>query len=587
MTRLAEIRRAAWEALRPPARLRLSEWTERNVYLPATIAAAPGFMRLFPYQRDMADAMGDPTIERVTILKSARVGYTQLAVAALAHYASNDPAAVLAVLPTEDDAKQLVTGVVEPTFAESPALRGLLTADTRGRDTMLSRSFPGGSLSVVSAKSPRNLRARTARILIMDELDGWEIDARGEGDPVTLAEKRTFTFSNRKIIAGSTPVDEDTSRISRLYAQSDQRVFECPCPHCGDFHEIAWKDIRWQSGRPETAAWACPTCGALTEDQHKARMILAGRWRATRPEVAGHAGFRINSLSSLLPNAAWPKLAAEFLDAKRSPVTLKPFINTTLGEPWRGEGDDLDPAALAGLQRPHDLGNIPEDVLFITAGADVQGDRVEMTLAGWTAAGDCRVLSHETVHGAPHEDATWRDLDDLLTRHWIHPHGGVIRPDAVVIDSGNWADAVYAFTGPRASRRVVAGKGISGFSKPYLSWGKTRRARLALIGVDGIKLHLHQRIQTGDTITFSDRLGDDYLDMIAAEKLQTKYLRGHPIRQWVKISGRRNEALDTLAYATAARTLVAQPIETRKAQLAGKPPANRPAVVKSAWLTGA
>src|SRR6056297_2402359 len=102
---LQVIEAAAWAALRPPAKIALSEWTEANVVLPATLAAAPGRMRLFPYQRDMADSMGDPTVERVTVLKSARIGYTQLAVAALAHYARNDPAPVLAVLPAEADAK--------------------------------------------------------------------------------------------------------------------------------------------------------------------------------------------------------------------------------------------------------------------------------------------------------------------------------------------------------------------------------------------------------------------------------------------------------------------------------------------------
>lgn len=587
MSRVDEIEKQAWAALRPPPKLRLSEWTERNVHLPATLAAAPGLMRLFPYQREMADAMSDPAVERVTVLKSARVGYTQLAVAALAHFAANDPSAVLAVLPTESDARHLMTGIIEPTFRESPALRDLLTADTTGRDTMLSRHFPGGNLALVSAASPRNLRARTARVLIMDELDGWEIDARGEGDPVALAEKRTFTFADRKIIAGSTPVDEETSRILRLYGQSDQRVWEVPCPHCGSFHELAWTDIRWEPDRPDTAAWACPSCGSITTDGEKAPMLMAGRWRATRPEVRGHAGFRINSLASLLANAAWPKLAAEFLDAKRSPVTLKPFINTVLGEAWRGEGDDLDPAALTALQRPHSLDSIPEDVLWITGGADVQGDRIELTLAGWTADGDCRVLSHEIVWGQPLEDQTWTELDALLSRHWVHPRGGVIRADAAVIDSGNWADAVYAFTRPRTSRRIVAGKGVTGFSRPYLAWGASRKTRLALIGVDSIKLHLHQRLQTGETITFSDRLGVDYLDQIAAEKLVTKYVRGHPSRQWQKISGRRNEALDTLTYATAARTLIAAPAEAREGELTGKPKPGKPAVAKSKWLSGA
>lgn len=588
MADLTQIEREAWASLRPPAKIRLSKWVEKNVVLTASIAAAPGLMRLFPYQREMADSMGNPAVERVSVLKSARIGYSQLLTALMAHHVVNDPASVLAVLPTDSDAKYLMTSVIEPTFAASPSLASALEADTRGRDTMLSRHYPGGTLALIPASTPRALRARTARVILMDELDAWELDARGEGDPVTLAEKRAFTFADRKIVAGSTPVDEDTSHILRMYNRSDMRVWECSCQHCGEYHPLEWKDIRWQPDRPETAAWACPSCGSFTEDREKAPMLTAGRWRATRPEVRGHHGYKINALASLLPNAAWPLLAAEFVEAKRGgPVTLKPWVNTVLGEAWRGEGDDLDPAALAKLQRPHNLESIPPEIVCLTAGADIQGDRIELSTCGWDRDGNCRVLAHEIVWGEPLEDATWRELDGLLTRRFKHPNGGELRVDAAVIDSGNWSDAVYAFCRPRTSRRVIAGKGMPGMGKPYLAWGASRQTRLALIGTEAIKLHLHQRLGSGETVTFSDELGPDYLDQIAAEKLVTKYRRGHPVRQWDKISGRRNEALDTLVYATAARRLVALNFDAREAELASAgAPKKAPAVVRSSWLNG-
>ena len=585
MTSLAEIEGATWAALRPPAKLRLSEWTEANVVLPSTLAASPGRMRLFPYQTDMADSMGDPTVERVTVLKSARIGYTQLAVAALAHYAANDPSPTLAVLPAEADCKHLMTGVVEPTFRESPVLSGLLSADTYGRDTMLSRQFPGGSLKMVSANAPRNLRALTARVLILDELDGWEIDARGEGDPLTLAEKRTFSFSDRKIIAGSTPVDEETSRVCRLYRQSDQRVWEVPCPHCESFAEITWKDITWPEGQPEKAAWACPSCGAVTEDREKAPMLLAGRWRATAPHVEGHHGYRINALSSLLPNAAWGKLAAEFVEAKKSPVTLKPWVNTILGEPWRGEGEDLDPADLARLQVPLTTEPIPAGILFLTAGVDVQGDRLEASLVGWTEDHRIHVIEHVTLWGGPREPDTWAELDAWLGRQFHHAAGGLCYVDAAVIDSGFNADEVYAFTRPRHARRIVAGKGVSGFQRPRLAWGASRKTRIAQVGVDPLKLEIHDRVRDGQTIAFADDLGPDYLEQLAAERLVTRMHRGHPVRQWELISGRRNEALDTLAYAIAARTLVSMPPEQRAEVVrAARPPEAPPRVMRSRFV---
>ena len=143
-------------------------------------------------------------------------------------------------------------------------------------------------------------------------------------------------------------------------------------------------------------------------------MVAQGRWRATRPHVTGHRGYKLTSLTSTLPNAAWPRLAAEFLQAKRSPTTLKPWLNTVLGEPWRGEGDDLDSTDFGVLQRPFSLDAVPPEVLVLTVGADVQADRIEATFCGWTKNGDMRVLGHEVVWGSPTENETWAEVDDLL-----------------------------------------------------------------------------------------------------------------------------------------------------------------------------
>lgn len=469
--RFARLRAETFAALRPPPKLRLSEWAETHVRLPSSLSATPGPMRLWPQQREILDVIGDDTTERVSILKSARVGATQAMVAALGHFVQNDPASVISLVPSEEDARTFIVSNVEPVFQESPALRHALMQD-KTRDTLLHRRYPGGSLMVLSARAPRNLRARTARVLFADEVDGYEIDLRGEGDPIDLAIRRTATYGNRKIVLASTPLAEETSRILRAFDLSDKRVYELPCPGCGAFAEVRWADIQWPEGKPEQAYWATPCCGTVVEDRQKPALVEQGRWRATRPGAKGHAGFHLTALTSCLPTTAWGQLAREFIEAKRGgPTTLQVFINTVLGEAWRGEGEDLDPAALTALQRPHSLDSIPDDVLWITGGADVQGDRVELTLAGWTAAGDCRVLSHETVFGQPLEDQTWAELDALLTRHWVHPRGGIVRVDAAVIDSGNWSDQVYAFTRPRTSRRIVAGKGVPGFGKPYLSWG--------------------------------------------------------------------------------------------------------------------
>ncbi|MFZ1510760.1 MAG: terminase gpA endonuclease subunit [Tabrizicola sp.] len=559
--------------------------------LPSTVAATAGKMRLFPYQRDIARSMGDPCVERVTWLKSARVGATQLAVAALGHYALNDPALTLVVMPSENDCRMLMTAIIEPTFDASPALRQALQKDIAKRDNMLFRQFPGGSLTLVSGASPKNLRARTARVLILDEVDALEVSAGEEGDPVALAIRRTMTFADRKIIMISTPVDESTSRIARAYAEGDQRVYEICCPACGDWHQITWASIEWPEGEPEKAHHVCPACGGVVEEQEKAELVAGGRWRATRPEVNGHHSYRSNALISTLPAAAWGLLAVEFLQSKRDPHLLKTFVNTVLGEVWRDdEGEGLDDASLTFV--PASLDAFPADALYLTGGVDVQSGaagRVELSTVAWDAEGRGTILAHEVLWGDPLGADLWIALSDLLSRRLPHPRGGTLAYDRVLIDSGdgNTVAAVYSFAKGRAPQ-VFPSKGVSGWRQPAVTLGRAsdKTVRLQLLGVDGLKDRVHRMASAG-TLTFSEGLPETYFDQLAGEEIRTRYSKGFAVKEWHQISGRRSEALDCAAMALAAKSLVHWQPDRRAAELASPAaPKKAPMVSRSKWLSG-
>ncbi|MEX6507448.1 phage terminase large subunit family protein [Jiella sp. M17.18] len=581
----------AMKALRPPPRMRLSEWIEKDVRLPEGVSALPGRVRLYPYQTEIADAIGDPKIERVTLVKAVRVGFTTLLTSAIGSFVANDPAAIIALLPTDDDARDYVVSDVEPIFSASPVLAGLLDGDTdeAGRNTMMSRRFPGGSLKVLSAKAPRNLRRHNARVLFIDEADAMA--PTPEGSPLVLAERRTLSYPDRKIVIGSTPVDTDTSNVLRTYAQSDQRVFEVPCPDCGEFSEIRWKDIRWPEGKPAAAYYACPHCGSCVEERHKADMVAKGRWRATAPHVEGHAGFRVNALVSPLANAAWGKLATEFLAAKDDPDTLRTFINTILAEGTGDEADTgLDEVELLERVEPFGIGAIPADVLYLTVGCDVQDDRLEATVVGWDREGGAYVLDHQLLFGSPGEDATWRQLDELLTARWKHPLGGMIGIDAACVDSGDgdWTQAVYRFAFPRARRRVMAIKGMAG-SRAVIERSKSKVAGGALwiVGVDGVKRTIVDRLSRAVKMRFSDSLDLSFFEQLASERRIVRYTRGQPVARWERKPGRAAEALDCTVYAFAARQVVPSNFDNRAAELAEEPRApTRPRVIKSRWMEG-
>lgn len=580
------VRMAALSALKPPPRLPLSQWIESNLRLPDDVSALPGDVRLWPFQRQIADAMSDPTIERVTLVKSVRVGLSTLLTATVGSFAANEPSPILLLLPTEADCRDYMVSDMEPIFAATPALAGLLSDDAAegGRNTLLSKRFPGGSLKVVAAKSPRNLRRHNVRVLLIDEADAMEPGA--EGSPVLLAERRTLSFGNRKIIMGSTPTLEATSNVLRAYAVSDQRVFEVPCPECRTFTEIEWRHIEWEPDKPETAYFRCPACEEIISERHKPAMIDGGRWRATRPEVQGHAGFRINALVSPHANAAWGKLAAEFLAAKGNPDTLMTFVNTILAQGWRETADELEEGELQARAEPWGLDNIPPEVLVVTAGVDVQDDRLEITFIGWSRDA-ALILGHVIIWGAAGDDSTWAELDDLLRTSWPHPKGGVLRLDSAIIDSGDgeWTSSVYSFCRPRYGRKIMAGKGVAG-TRPPVTASQAKGVRLFLIGVDGLKSQILTRLSRGRTIRFSDSLETAWYEQLASERRVVRYVRGQPVRRFERKPGMRAEALDCVVYAFAARQLVTANMDRREEELstpAALPPVVSP-VIRSKWM---
>jgi phage terminase large subunit GpA-like protein len=581
MVLLDDVERRARRAFIPPPKLSLSSWIENFLRLPADVSALAGPVELFPFTREIADCMSDSEHERVTLVKATRLGFTTLLVGCLGAFIQNDPAPILLILPTADDTRDMVTTVLEPIFAATPALRDALQAeaDEVNRSTMMSRKFKGGFLKIIPARAPRNLRKHTARVVLMDEVDAFEVTE--EGSPINLAEQRSISYPNRKIITGSTPIYAETSAILKRYEESDKRVYECPCPHCGAFTELLWEHIRWPENQPENAQFCCPSCGVFADERDKFSMVHAGHWRITRPGVQSHAGFRLNALVSLLPNVSWGKLATEFVKAKENPADLQVFVNCSLAQGWTEAGAEIDDTALASRAEAFSFEAMPRELRLITAGVDVQDDRLECTLVGWNKEGSLFVLRHDVLWGSPADKLTWQELASLLETRWRHPSGGLIGVTAACIDSGDgdWTPAVYAFAFPRASRRTMATKGMAG-SRPVIeaSRGKMQGGgRLWVVGVDVVKTRLFDQFQRNTGLHFSNSLPPVFYEQLASERRVSRYFRGRPIRRFELISGRRNEALDCLVLAVAAHATLRPNFAHIEARLAGVEPV-RPSI---------
>lgn len=595
--------RAVMARWKPPPKLNLSEWADRFFYLSPESSADPGKWHTLPYQRGIMDAMTDPLIEQVWVMKSARVGYTKMFMALLGYHIHQDPCPILVVQPTEGDAEGFSKEEIAPMIRDCDVLRDLV-ADPKARDsgnTILQKMFPGGTLSLAGANSPRGLRRISRRVVAFDEVDGYPPSAGPEGDQIKLGIRRTEYYWNRKIIGGSTPTVAGASRIAQKFEDGDQRRFYIACPHCDHKDYLVFTDAKnqrghfmtWPEGEPEKAHFVCRECGGVIEHKDKVRLITeadqrqqAGEegigWVAEKP-FKGVASFHVWAAYSFSPNATWGQIAAEFLEATREgPEALKTFVNTVLGEVWTDKGEAPDWERLYDRREAYPIGTVPQGGLFLTAGADVQGGqnpRIEVEVVAWGRGRRSWSVEYLVLPGdtsVPGEGA-FRDLEGLLERRYRHANGAELTISVLAIDAGYNTQVVYDWVRRFPGNRVIAIQGqpkakqLLGAPRAVdLNYGgkmMRRGARYWPVGVDIAKTELYgwlklPRPSAEDLATGAEypagychfpEYPQEYFQQLTAEHLVPhKKKGGYIVLQWEQIPGRRNEALDCRVYARAA-----------------------------------
>ena len=573
MRRIELIEKKAYMAFKPPKKLSLSEWADENAYLSAESSAEGGRWRTLPYQKGIMDAITDPEIEQVTVMKSARVGYSKILNHVVAYHIHQDPAPIMLVQPTIEDAQGYSKEEIAPMLRDTPVLKGLVSEAKAkdGANTILQKQFPGGTLSLVGANSPRGFRRVSRRIVLFDEVDGYPPSAGSEGDQIKLGIRRTEYYWNRKIVSGSTPTVKDFSRIERMYQQSDARRYYVPCPDCGHMQYLKWSNIKWFDDDPSTACYECEKCKNLIPHAKKRWMVERGEWRSTLPFNGKHAGFHIWAAYSYSPNAAWSNLVEEFLDAKHDAEQLKTWVNTILGEVWEDEyaskisGEALQQRA-AEEKYKHTVP--PAEVLLLVAGVDCQDDRLSLSVWGFARDEEMYLVDRVVLYGSPSRPEVWKQLDEVLQNPYETEDGRKLNIEVACVDSGgHHTQSVYGYARERAAMGVIAIKGMSQKGKPPL--GKPTKvdinfkgramkngAQLFPVGVDGVKSLLFGRLKHNDPgpgyLHFYPTVGAEYFAELTAERQVMRYRNGFPERVWTKKSQSPNEALDEMVYAYAA-----------------------------------
>jgi phage terminase large subunit GpA-like protein len=581
----AEIERAWREGLTPDPLLTVSEWSDRHRVLSSKASAEPGRWRTSrtPYLKAIMDCLSPTSpVERVVFMKAAQLGATEMGSNWIGYVIHHAPGPMMAVWPTVEMAKRNSKQRIDPLIEESPALIELI-APARSRDsgnTILAKEFRGGVLVMTGANSAVGLRSMPVRYLFLDEVDGYPPDVEGEGDAISLAEARTRTFARRKIFIVSTPTISGASAIEREYEASDQRRYFVPCPHCSHRQWLRFEQLRWDKGAPETAAYVCESCDTAIAEHHKTWMLEHGEWRAMVPENgAKTAGFHLSSLYSPVGWRSWRDIAAAWENAvskeSGSAAAIKTFKNTELGETWVEEGEAPDWQRLLERREDYRIGRVPAGALMLVGGADVQRDRIEVSVWAFGRGKESWLVEHRVLMGDTARDTVWKRLGELIVETWTHESGASMPLARFALDTGFATQEAYAFVRSCRDPRVMPVKGVprgaaligTPTAVDVSQAGKKLRRGIKVFSVAvGIaKREFYNNLrksalvaEDGTTAAYPagfvhlPKIDAEFIQQLCSEQLITRRDRnGFPVREWQKVR-ERNEALDCYVYARAA-----------------------------------
>ncbi|SNT28849.1 Phage terminase, large subunit GpA [Noviherbaspirillum humi] len=601
LTEIDKALRAGLRSLAAVEPISLSDWAAKHFYLSAESSYVEQRWQAYPYQHAIMNAISNDEIEEVTFMKSARVGYTKMILAAIGYFAEHKRRNQALWQPTDDDSDEFCKTELEPMIRDVPVMETVFPGFlAKSKDnTLKQKRFLGSSLHLRGGKAAKNYRRLSVDVAILDELDGFDIDVEKEGSPVTLARKRIEGATFPKLVTGSTPKLKGFSLIEARFDQADKRFYvHVPCPHCGEMIRLRWggKDkafgFKWVNDDPDTVMHACEQCGGLMSQadylagwQHSRWIAADGTWiddQSNYRDAAGELiatpkriGFHIWTAYS--PQTSWAQIVREFLSAKTKASggdksELKTFVNTTLGETWEEEVEKADLHALMARAESYPLRQVQMGGLVLVAGVDTQDNRFEVVVWAIGRGEEMWVVDYMVIEANPADERDWDKLGTYLDTRFDHVAGGSLRIEAAALDTGgHFTHQAYNFVRHAgASSRIYAIRGEPRQGHPVkgrasmqdVNWrGKVIKNGIKLwhVGTDTAKDLLFGRLKVTQPgpgyVHFSKDLPAEFYHQLTAEvRMLQKVASGEQYR-WVKVR-QRNEVLDCTVYGIfAAHTL--------------------------------
>jgi len=511
---LERLVKSTLKLLKPPDPLQLSDYSNKHRRLSKESNPEPGRWRTEPYQKEIFDTFTNPAVREMVVMSASQMVKTELALNALMYYAEHDPSPCLYVAPNVTPmAESFSLERLAPMIRDTPVLNPLF-ANHRSRDSgnkILHKTFPGGFWALTGANSPAGLAMRPIRILILDEVDRFPESAGKEGNPIEIARGRTKRFPNRKILLLSSPTVDD-GNINSYYNQTDQRVYELPCPFCGHHQELDWDRLKFNiRDKLKPVYYECIFCSKKIQEKHKIEMVENGKWRVTNPN-SNIPGFRLSELVSI--RRTWNEIVDQFRRAylrtkSGNMEDIKVFFNTVLCRTFQDR--KLQPDYLHIFARREDFqrGIVPKGGLFLTCAVDTQRDRIETEIRAWGRNGVSWSIDYHIYYFDTGNLENYKILESNLLNNFWPVEGGQYKMPlrALAIDTGGshtqvvylWCrrqnpDIVKAFKGgPASQKSIIAAP--SAVDIDYRGQRIESGLYLWMINVSVLKNELYYRLQ--------------------------------------------------------------------------------------------
>lgn len=589
------------QTMEPPPRLKYLEWADEYRYLAKGAASKYGKFNsdVTPWLWGVYDMLDDPEIPVVVGMKSAQVAWTEMILNVICKHIHIEPIGIMVMFSKLGAAKKFYKRKFKLAVSATPVLRDLISFKISSGNTWDDISFDNGNgfLNLITSNSIADVKSTSAQLQVVEEPDDANQNVGGQGSSIKQLQERGKTFSNSKILFGGTPTIKGLSEVEAAYSVSDKRVFKVLCHECGERHELSFDYFHcleyadgydhsvYGKNNPETAYYTCPNCGSVWSDFEKNNNVYKTAkgenkgWFA-RDRFTGVGGVRFNELVSSFPGSKFSKLKKKQLEAlhkknQGDESDWITFVNSSMGMPYEYGGAMLDADVLRAEALEYEINTVPKGGLILTAGIDVQHDRLAVIIRAWGRNDESWLVYWEEIDGvtSQKDSPVWNKLDEVLFSARKHESGSDLFITKMGIDSSDGAtsDAVYSYVKTRVKRGMMAIKGSSVDTAPIYkapvkkTWKNKKRTKAEAYGVQvysvGVSRAKDLIVGTSDKSGRIRLKGEgpgrmhvyagvrqDYYDQVLSEiKAPKRSQRGKLV--WQLKSGERNEALDCEVYA--------------------------------------